>query len=88
MVRVRAAEFFGAMGLPAAKSTLLNVLATSESPTVALLTLNAIVALRDGPLHVEFTPSEIKVQARNGEVDRRLLYLGVDVDAGKGKTKR
>ena len=87
IVRVRAAEFFGTLGLPVAKSTLLDVLATTDSPAVALLTLNSVVALRDGPQHVGFAPTELKVKARGGEVDRRLQYLGLNVDTEKRKSK-
>ena len=53
----------------------MDVLKTSDSPLVALLTLNTVVNLRDGKRGYEFPISKQDVRAKGGEVGRRLEYL-------------
>jgi arylsulfatase A-like enzyme len=82
LVRVRAAEFLGLIGAADAGPTLLEVLATSNSSDVALLTMNTIVFLRDhGSESFELDPARIRVKAGSPTVDRRIEYLKHELPA-------
>jgi len=75
LVRVRAAEFLGLIGAADPRPTLTDVLATTDDPVEALLTLNTVVLLRDGKPGYEFTLAEDGVKALNQMVKWRLAYL-------------
>lgn len=75
LVRVRAAEFLGRLGAADPRPAIMSVLATSESPVEALITLNAVVYLQDGPHHYEFPVTADTIRARGDGVSRRLEYL-------------
>lgn len=75
LVRVRAAEFLGGLGVMDPAPTLLTVLRESGSPVVSLIALNAVVYLRDGEHAWPFDVKPADVPAKNPEVLRRLEYL-------------
>jgi HEAT repeat protein len=75
MVRVRAAEFLGSLGAGDPRPILQEVLRVTESQVVALLALQAVVYLRDGPRGWGFKIGPESVRAKGGEVNRRLEYL-------------
>lgn len=75
LVRVRAAEFLGILGVEDPRPTILDVLKTCPDPATALITLNTVVFLRDGPPAVDFQIRATDVLARGNEVSRRLEYL-------------
>jgi len=75
LVRVRAAEFLGLTGVADPSPVLMEVLAETEQPLVALITLNTVVVLRDGSPGYNFTISAKDVQATSGGISARLLYL-------------
>ena len=75
LVRMRAAEFLALLGEDP-RPTISDILAVSNDPVEALLTLNTLVFLRDGPHHVDFKVDPDKVRtAKDGLVKRRLDYL-------------
>ena len=77
LVRVRAAESLcrdaGNEWDP--RPTLYHVLETTDSPSEVLLTLNAIVYLRDHATRLDFDLSSLNIGAVNSEVERFLIYL-------------
>lgn len=85
-VRMRAAEFLGIIGKSDPRTTLLDILKTSDQPLEALEVLNAVVAFRDGDgVSYPIDADKLEVKASEGEVDRRVSYLkGMP---GRGKTK-
>jgi uncharacterized sulfatase len=74
LVRMRAAEFLARLGEDT-RPVFYDVLEHAESPAVALLTLNSVVFLRDGPAQVQFDWSQVKRRTKNDEVQRRWKYL-------------
>ena len=78
LVRVRAAEFLGLLGVDDPRPTLLEALAESESGVEACLILNSVVLLRDGRPGYDFQidVSRLKPSTRQADgVQRRLSYL-------------
>lgn len=75
MVRVRAAEFLGGIGAADPRPALLEVLRSTDDKVTALLALNAVVHLRDGPHEWEFTVSAAELKPRDREISNRLEYL-------------
>ena len=76
--RVRAAEFFGLTGIKNPVEIMQNALYAVEDETEALLILNSIVLMQDGPNKIEFDikPENMKEHVRNSpQVARRLEYL-------------
>ena len=75
LVRVRAAEFLGLIGAADPRPVLMDVLAETEEPLVALITLNTVVLLHDSKLGYEFDISPNDVKAKSGATTNRLQYL-------------
>lgn len=77
LVRVRAAESLcrDADNEWDPRPTLYHVLETTDSPSEVLLTLNAIVYLRDHATRLDFDLSSLNIGAVNSEVERFLIYL-------------
>jgi hypothetical protein len=78
LVRVRAAEFLGLLGVGDPRSTLMSALKKTQSGVEAALILNTLVVLRDGKPGYEFsvTAEDINPAARHSvQVQRRLDYL-------------
>jgi arylsulfatase A-like enzyme len=75
LVRMRAAEFLGLISAADPRPVIREVLAQAEHPLVALLTLNAVVLLRDGKPGYAFTISAKDVKAQHPNISRRLEYL-------------
>lgn len=74
LVRVRAAEFLGAIKAVDPRPALYRVLKESQSPVTTLIALNAIVYLQDHHgYEFEIKPKEIS--AKDSLVQRRLDYL-------------
>jgi uncharacterized sulfatase len=80
LVQLRAAEFLAIVEGEDPRPTLQRILAESTSPVVAAITLNSAVFLQDRSPSFPLDMDEIKVNASNDQVRRRLLYL-------QGKTK-
>ncbi len=74
LVRVRAAEFLGSIHAIDPRPALYRVLQESASPVTTLITLNAVVFLRDSHSY-EFDIDPKKVRAKDSLVQRRLGYL-------------
>ena len=77
LVRVRAAEFLGIVQAADPAPTLLDVLATSEDGIEALLAMNTLVFLRDGPWQYKFDLDPTTINVVIPLVTRRLEYLGL-----------
>jgi arylsulfatase A-like enzyme len=76
LVRVRAAEMLGILGVADPRPVLYQALATTDSPVEALLTLNTVVFFHDqGEGKFRFDIERIKMGITSGETDRRLEYL-------------
>lgn len=89
LVRVRAAEFLGAIGAADPVSPLLDMLRTCDNAAEALLALNTVVHLRDSPRGYRFDlpagavrveslrprPGDQVARAALDGVQRRLAYL-------------
>ena len=75
MVRVRSAESLSRERDFDPRPTLYKILETSTSPSEVLLTLNAVVYLRDHATDFDFDLSSLDIKAVNGEVERFLTYL-------------
>jgi len=75
LIRVRAAEFLGLIGAADPRAVLMDVLATTGDPLVALLCLNTIVLLRDGERGYVFTITKKDIKAKHQYIDWRLKYL-------------
>ena len=78
LVRVRAAEFLGQLGVAKelVVDTIRDVLATTEDPVEALITLNTVVFLQDGPQELDFQLSARNIRtASDSQVKRRVDYL-------------
>ncbi len=76
--RTRAAEYMGITGIAHPGTTMSRALYATTSPAEALLILNAIVLMHDGPRNYEIPvdPHLIPETIRDhGEVRRRLKYL-------------
>ncbi len=86
-VRTRAAEFLGIIGEEDPAPVILQALRATGDPLEALLILNTLVLLRDGPHRYQFEISEAKLipaVTEDPEVNRRLEYLGT----GAGQRKK
>jgi arylsulfatase A-like enzyme len=77
MVRVRAVESLCREDDFDPRPTLYKILENSNSPSEVLLTLNAVVYLRDHATDLDFDLSSLKLKAVNGEVERFLAYLAL-----------
>lgn len=75
LVRVRSAEFLAIVGKQDPVPVLMQVLKDAESPVVALLTLNSVVFLQDGPWDYQFNIRPEHIRAKSDLVARRLEYL-------------
>jgi hypothetical protein len=75
LVRLRAAEFLAIIGHMDPQSTIYDILATNPSGTVAAITLNTVVFLRDHHDY-EFQLDSSKIKGSHEPlVQRRLEYL-------------
>jgi arylsulfatase A-like enzyme len=75
LVRGRAAEVLGVLGLGDPRPVLLEALGAADDALDALVLLQSVVYVRDH-LGLEVAGNEVRVKVRSGEVDRRLEYLG------------
>lgn len=78
LVRTRAAEFLGLSGIMDPSGIILQALEESEDAVEALLILNVLVMLKDGPAAIEFDLNRLKLAdlVRNDQmVQWRLEYL-------------
>jgi hypothetical protein len=78
LVRTRAAEFLGLSGLGDPVPTILEALYASEDGVEALLILNTLVLLMDGPqeYYFDLDQGRLRVQvAQDKQVQRRLEYI-------------
>lgn len=78
LVRTRAAEFLGLTGMDNPVPVITDALRQSEDGIEALLILNSLVLLMDGPLGYEFSLSDNdfnKVVLDEPQVQRRLEYI-------------
>lgn len=78
LVRTRAAEFLGLTGVENPVPVLTDALRKSEDGIEALLILNSVVLLMDGPFHYPFTLSLNDFAAsvlEEPQVQRRLEYI-------------
>ena len=79
LVRTRAAEFMGLLGVADPRPTIMNCLARTSSHTEANLILNTLVLLRDGKPGYEFnlTWNDMKKlkKIKRSDVQRRIDYL-------------
>jgi uncharacterized sulfatase len=75
LVRLRAAEFLAVIGEADPAPVIQEILKTTDSPVEALIVLQSVVFLRDGPLNHEFNIDGSTIRAKNGEVERRISYL-------------
>jgi uncharacterized sulfatase len=76
LVRTRAAEFLALLGGFDPVPTLKEILRTSDSHVETLIVLNSVVYLRDGGPNISFQLPRGEVRSQEGEVSRRLDYLG------------
>jgi len=79
LVRTRAAEFLGLTGLGNPVEVIREALYQCTDGVEALLILNSLVLLRDGPYAYEFAVEEERLSAEvlaDAEVKRRLDYIG------------
>jgi hypothetical protein len=79
LVRTRAAEFLGLTGLGNPVEVITDALYQSTDGVEALLILNSLVLLRDGPFAYGFAVEEERLSAEvlaDAEVKRRLDYIG------------
>jgi len=76
LVRVRAAEFLAIVGAADPRPTLYAALNATKSNVEALLTFNTVVFINDHLDGYPFDMSQLKMQAKGGEVKRRTDYLG------------
>ncbi len=78
LVRTRAAEFLGLTGMGNPVPVITEALRQSEDGMEALLILNSLVLLMDGPLEYEFslTDNDFKTKVLDEpQVQRRLEYI-------------
>jgi len=75
LVRTRAAEFLGLIGAQDPQPVIMDVLAKSSDSTETLLVLNTVVLLRDGKPGYKFKITADSVNAKGGQVPKRLEYL-------------
>lgn len=78
LVRIRAAEFLGLTGLRDPVPVIVEALYGSENGVEALLILNSLVLLMDGPYAYRFDPNvgELSPDVRQDQqVERRLKYI-------------
>jgi len=91
IVRLRAAEFLGLIGVIDPRETLYGILAESDSNDEVLLAFNGIVMFKDFEPSFEFDVEKLLLIKRGGEVPRRYEYFGVKPEPkkkrGKGKRK-
>ncbi len=79
LVRVRAAEFLGIVGAADPRPTFYEVLATTDSPVEALLTLNSVVFFHDRTTKpYRFDVSKLDMRVKGGQTERRISYLRGD----------
>ena len=89
LVRVRAAELHGILGVLNPDSTIADALSKSESPVETLLILNTVVFLQDRDEGRKVKLDLKQIRSQGGEVARRLEYLGLKPPtSGKGGVKR
>jgi hypothetical protein len=78
LVRTRAAEFLGIAGIDDPAPVILRALGETRSGIEALLILNSVTLLRDGPHAYEFDLDRVEFAPdvlENEQVARRLEYL-------------
>ena len=78
LVRTRAAEFLGLTGTQNPVPVITEALRKSVDGVEALLILNSLVLLMDGPHHYEFVLNDNDFATEvldNGHVQRRLEYI-------------
>lgn len=79
MVRVRAAEFLGLIGEIDPRSTLIDVVNTSEHPVEQLIALNAVALFHDyAETSYPFTADDFEPVVKGSESERRIQYLQGD----------
>ncbi|MBI9016125.1 MAG: sulfatase-like hydrolase/transferase [Phycisphaerae bacterium] len=79
LVKVRAAEFLGLTGAADPRPTIMKVLAETDKPLVALITLNTVVMLTDGKAGWQFNITDKSVKAKDNLIDCRVkLYLAAE----------
>ncbi|MFO7935056.1 MAG: sulfatase-like hydrolase/transferase [Bacteroidales bacterium] len=80
LVRTRAAEFLGITGDHRAVEVITGCLEETEDPIEALLMLNTVVFLMDGPMQFTFgiTEKDLHPEVRKNEwVKSRMEYIGI-----------
>ncbi|HIM28155.1 MAG TPA: DUF229 domain-containing protein [Planctomycetes bacterium] len=93
LVQLRAAEFLAIVTGEDPRPALRRILSETTSPVVAAIALNSAVFLQDRSPSFQLNVAEIKVNATNDQVKRRMLYLagktkpGVNVNPRKRKKK-
>lgn len=88
LVRTRAAEFLGLSGLGDPVPTILEALYSSEDGVEALLILNSLVLLMDGPQEYAFGLEMEKLSTevlQDKQVQRRLEYIQERLDHIQGR---
>jgi uncharacterized sulfatase len=76
LVRMRAAEFLALNGDFDPAPLFKELLSTSTSHVETLILLNSVVFLRDGGPDISFQMPRSEVRSQDGQVSRRLDYLG------------
>jgi hypothetical protein len=93
LVQLRAAEFLAIVAGEDPRPALRRILSETTSPVVAAIALNSAVFLQDRSPSFQLNVADIKVNATNDQVKRRMLYLagktkpGVNVNPRKRKKK-
>lgn len=75
VVRIRAAEFLGGINAADPRPTLMDVLRETESSETALIALNTVGYLRDGPHNWRFEIDQDDLRMKHKEIENRILYL-------------
>ncbi|MCK4960431.1 MAG: sulfatase [Planctomycetes bacterium] len=75
LTRVRAAQFLAIVKAQRPQKVILDVLATTDDPATALLTLNVVVMLTDSEDGYKFDLKKDSVKAKDSVIDNRLQYL-------------
>jgi arylsulfatase A-like enzyme len=86
LVRTRAAEFLGLLGKADPVPVIRKALQESEDGIEALLILNSLVGLMDGPMSYDFSLSDLELSQAvldEAEVQRRLEYIYSREDRAK-----
>ncbi|MEM7232259.1 MAG: sulfatase [Planctomycetota bacterium] len=89
LVRVRAAEFIGLLGLGDPQAIIRRALTESKTEVEMGLILNSVVMLRDGKpgYPFQFSAGDLPKSKPRGEVERRKLYLAPE-SAAKPQPKK